>query len=428
MSQTEAEDRRHRLAADYREVRALTESLAAPLSPEDQTVQSMSDVSPTKWHRGHTSWFFETFLLRPELPGYRPFHPAFHYLFNSYYEAVGPRHARAERGLITRPGIEEVAEYRRHVDRAMDALVGADPGREVLDLVELGIHHEQQHQELLLMDVKHVLSCNPLHPAYVATPVDAGREPTKSGWIEHQGGPTAAGHDGRGFAFDNESPRHLSYLVPFALAERPVNCGEWLAFVEDGGYERPELWLSDGWATVQQLGWSGPLYWSPPGAEGPDGQAGEGWRVFTLGGERPLQATEPVCHVSYFEADAFARWAGCRLPTEHEWEAVAADRPVRGNLLARPAPHPEAAAPGAGDGQFYGDVWEWTASAYAPYPGFRPAEGAVGEYNGKFMVNQYVLRGGSCATPPGHVRPTYRNFFPAAARWAFSGVRLARDL
>jgi ergothioneine biosynthesis protein EgtB len=428
MSQTEAKDRRRRLAAAYRDVRTLTESLASPLSAEDQTVQSMPDASPTKWHLGHTSWFFETFLLGPELPGYRPFHPTFHYLFNSYYEAVGPRHARAERGLITRPGVAEVADYRRHVDAAMEELVADDPGRELLDLVELGIHHEQQHQELLLMDIKHVLSCNPLRPAYVATPAETADEPAKTGWIEQQGGPTAVGHEGTGFAFDNESPRHLSYLVPFAVAERPVTCGEWLAFMEDGGYERPELWLSDGWAVVQQQHWRAPLYWSPPGTEGPDGEADEGWRQFTLAGDLPLQVAEPVCHVSYYEADAFARWAGCRLPTEGEWETVAADRPVRGNLLARPAPHPAPAGPDGGDGQFFGDVWEWTASAYGPYPGFRPAEGAVGEYNGKFMVNQYVLRGGSCATPPDHLRLTYRNFFPAGARWAFSGVRLARDL
>jgi ergothioneine biosynthesis protein EgtB len=428
MSQTEAEDRKHRLATAYRAVRALTETLASPLSPEDQTVQSMPDVSPTKWHLGHTSWFFETFLLGPELPGYRPAHPAFHYLFNSYYETVGPRHARAERGLITRPGVAEVANYRRHVDRAMEVLVAAALGQEVLDLVELGIHHEQQHQELLLMDIKHVLSCNPLRPAYVATPVDTADEPAKAGWIEHQGGPVDVGYDGTGFAFDNESPRHLSHLVPFAVAARPVTCGEWLAFMEDGGYERPELWLSDGWAAVQQQRWTAPLYWSSPGSPGPDGAAREGWRQFTLAGELPLQETEPVCHISYYEADAFARWAGCRLPTEHEWEAVATGRPVRGNLLGREAPHPAPSARGAADGQFFGDVWEWTASAYAPYPGFHPAEGAVGEYNGKFMVNQYVLRGGSCATPPGHLRPTYRNFFPAGARWAFSGVRLARDL
>jgi ergothioneine biosynthesis protein EgtB len=440
MSQTE--ERRDQLTTRYREVRTLTESLAAPLSPEDQTVQSMPDVSPTKWHRAHTSWFFETFLLEHELAGYRPFHPAYEYLFNSYYEAVGARHPRPERGLVSRPGVAEVAEYRRHVDRGMAALLGSSPGGEVLDLVELGVHHEQQHQELLLMDAKHVLSCNPLLPAYVESAPAAPADAPKAGWIEHQGGPAAVGHDGNGFAYDNESPRHLHHLTPYAIADRPVSCGEWLAFVEDGGYARPDLWLSDGWAAVQQLGWTAPLYWraagdGATGSAGGDGSAGApggtagsgdgGWRVFTLGGERPLHPGEPVCHVSYYEADAFARWAGCRLPTEAEWEAIAADRPVDGNLLDRPAPHPAPCGPATGGG-FFGDVWEWTASAYSPYPGFRPAAGAVGEYNGKFMVNQYVLRGGSCATPPGHVRPTYRNFFPAGARWAFSGVRLARDL
>ncbi|MGH9092263.1 MAG: SUMF1/EgtB/PvdO family nonheme iron enzyme, partial [Acidimicrobiales bacterium] len=264
MSQTEAEDRRGRLAARYAEVRALTESLAAPLSPEDQTVQSMPDVSPTKWHRAHTSWFFETFLLEPELDGYRPYHPAYEYLFNSYYEAVGARHPRAERGLVSRPGAAEVADYRRHVDRGMAALLDGSPGGEVLDLVELGTHHEQQHQELLLMDAKHVLSRNPLRPAYARAAPEAPVDAPKAGWTEHQGGPVAVGHDGRGFAFDNESPRHLFHLAPYAIADRPVTCGEWLAFVEDGGYGRPELWLSDGWAAVQQLGWAAPLYWRQP--------------------------------------------------------------------------------------------------------------------------------------------------------------------
>jgi ergothioneine biosynthesis protein EgtB len=436
MAEADADNRRPELATRYRDVRALTETLAAPLSPEDQTVQSMPDVSPTKWHRGHTSWFFETFLLQPELAGYLPCHPAYPYIFNSYYEAIGARHPRAERGLISRPGAAEVTDYRRHVDQAMGELLSGTPGREVLDLVELGLHHEQQHQELLLMDVKHVLSCNPLRPSYspAATAPRETAEVAKPGWIEQQGGPVESGHDGQGFAFDNESPRHLVQLTPFALADRPVTCGEWLAFIDDGGYSRPELWLSDGWALVQQQRWTAPLYWTGPGAgtaSGPGGErstggSDEGWRVFTLGGERPVDPAEPVCHVSYYEADAFAHWTGDRLPTEAEWEAVAAGRPVRGNLLDPALLHPAVAE--GGDPQFFGDVWEWTASAYSPYPGFRTAAGAVGEYNGKFMVNQYVLRGGSCITPPGHLRATYRNFFPAAARWAFSGVRLARDL
>jgi ergothioneine biosynthesis protein EgtB len=386
------------------DVRAQTERLAAPLSAEDQTVQSMPDVSPTKWHRAHTSWFFETFLLEPRLPGYHVFHPSYGFLFNSYYEALGPRHARPERGLLTRPGIDDIARYRAHVDAAMGELLDGSnvDGVDVVDLatlVELGVQHEQQHQELLLMDIKHVLSCNPLLPTYdgeagpVPPPMTAGGP---LAWTEHPGGTVEVGHgQGGGFAFDNELPRHAALLQPFAIAERPVSCGEWLAFVDDGGYQRPDLWLSEGWGRVQAEGWRAPLYWVDDG----DG-AGGGWTVFTLRGPTPIDEHAPVCHVSYFEADAFARWSGARLPTEFEWEAAA------------PA--------GAGA------VWEWTASSYAPYPGFQPAAGAVGEYNGKFMVNQYVLRGGCCATPAGHARTTYRNFFPASARWAFSGLRLAR--
>ncbi len=423
MAQADTQDRRSRLTAHYGEVRGLTEALAAPLSPEDQTVQSMPDVSPTKWHLGHTSWFFETFLLQPELPGYEPCHPAYGYVFNSYYEAVGARHPRPERGLLSRPGAAEVLDYRHYVDRSMGELLAADLGPETLDLVELGLHHEQQHQELLLMDIKHVLSCNPLRPAYAPLTAAPGpaRAPAKAGWIEHQGGPVEIGHPSAGFGFDNEFPRHTCQVPAFAVADRPVTCGEWLAFIDDGGYRRPELWLSDGWAVVCDRRWDSPLYWSPPPEEG-----GE-WTVFTLGGERPVDLAEPVCHVSYYEADAFAHWSGGRLPTEAEWEAVAAAQPVEGNFLDPARLHPSSPDPGRRTSLF-GDVWEWTASAYSPYPGFRPAAGAVGEYNGKFMVNQYVLRGGSCVTPPGHIRATYRNFFPAGARWGFSGVRLARDL
>ena len=347
---------------------------------------------------------------------------------------MGARHPRPERGLISRPGVHEVAEYRDHVDRAMGALLdgggGSGDRQEVLDLVELGLHHEQQHQELLLMDIKHVLSCNPLRPSYAGgAPSPGGTDAPKAGWIEHPGGPVEIGHRGTGFAFDNESPRHTAQLIPFALADRLVTCGEWLDFIDDGGYTRPELWLSDGWALSRQLGWQAPLYWSPPG--GPGGE--DTWQVFTLAGERPVAPSEPVCHVSYYEADAFARWAGGRLPTEAEWEAAAAaaagtpgGAPADGGPAGAPALHPGPAEPG--DHQLYGTAWQWTASSYAPYPGFRAAPGAVGEYNGKFMVNQYVLRGGCCVTPPGHIRATYRNFFPASAQWAFSGVRLARDL
>jgi ergothioneine biosynthesis protein EgtB len=416
------------LACRYRDVRELTEELAAPLSPEDQTVQSMPDVSPTKWHRAHTSWFFETFLLVPGLPGYRPFHSDYGYLFNSYYEAVGARHPRPERGLLSRPGAAEVGKYRAHVDEAMERLLDRDLEPARAALVELGLNHEQQHQELLLMDIKHVLSCNPLRPAYAERPAPPPGRPAPLGWLDHPGGEVEIGHRGPGFAFDNECPRHPVRLAPFALGDRLVTCGEWRDFMADDGYARPELWLSDGWATVNAGGWQAPLYWSPDGA-------GD-WTVFTLSGERPVDPAEPVAHVSLYEADAYATWCHARLPTEAEWEAVAAataapdspgdpgDPGDPGRFLDRAALHPR---PAAGGPQLFGDLWEWTRSAYAPYPGFCPAPGAVGEYNGKFMVNQYVLRGGCCATPPGHVRPTYRNFFPAGARWPFTGLRLARD-
>ncbi len=402
----------------YREVRSLTEDLSAPLSPEDQTVQSMPDVSPTKWHRAHTSWFFEEFLLGPHDPGYRCFDDRFRYLFNSYYEAVGPRHPRPERGIVTRPGAEEVGAYRRHVDEAVERFLGRDQPVEVLGLAELGLHHEQQHQELLLMDIKHVLSCNPLDPVYR----QQARGPAATGsigWVEQPGGLVEVGHDGPGFAYDNESPRHPVHLQPFAIASRPVTNGEWMAFIDDGGYRRPALWLSEGWYAVQEHGWDAPLYWQ---------RDADRWTAFTLGGRHPVDPGEPVCHVSYYEADAFARWAGFRLPTEAEWETVAATQPVSGRFCEPEDLHPRAA--GADQGtvrQLYGEVWEWTASPYIPYPGFSPAPGAVGEYNGKFMVNQQVLRGGACVTPPGHIRATYRNFFPASARWAFAGLRLARS-
>lgn len=399
----------------YRRIRDCTEALAAPLSPEDQTVQSMADVSPTKWHRAHVTWFFETFVLAPNVAGYEPFHPRFGYLFNSYYEQVGERHARPDRGLISRPGAEEVGAYRRHVDAAMTRLL-ADPPVGVLGLVELGLHHEQQHQELLLMDIKHVLSVNPLEPAYRELPAGRVGPDRPMRWVEHPGGPVEIGHDADGFAYDNEGPRHTEWLEPFAIADRAVTNGDWLAFIDAGGYRRPELWLSDGWAAVTASRAIAPLYWRRE-----DGA----WREFTLGGPEPLDPSRPVAHVSYYEADAYARWAGARLPTEAEWEAVAAGRPVEGRTLDLCRLRPETGP--AGDLGLFGDVWEWTSSAYLPYPGFRPAAGAVGEYNGKFMVGQHVLRGGSCATPAGHVRSTYRNFFPPGAQWAFSGVRLARS-
>ncbi len=403
------------LAGDYQRVRALTEDLAFPLSAEDQTIQSMPDVSPTKWHRAHTTWFFETFVLRPNVRGYELFHPDYGYFFNSYYEAVGDRHPRDHRGLLSRPGVAEIAAFRNHIDHAMTGFLSDAVSPDTAALVQLGLHHEQQHQELLLMDIKHVLSMNPLEPAYSPC-ASVGSVARPLGWIEHAGGLREIGHHGVGFAFDNEGPRHRVFLEPFALADRPVSCAEWLAFVEDGGYQRADLWLSDGWALAQSGGWTAPLYWRPDGHD---------WREFTLAGRRALEPAQPVCHVSYYEADAFARWAGARLPTEAEWEVVASASPSSGRYLDVEYLHPRSSL----DGDLgLGDVWEWTGSAYLAYPGFRAAPGAVGEYNGKFMVNQHVLRGGSCVTPAGHVRATYRNFFPPSARWAFSGVRLARDL
>jgi len=396
-------------------VRARTLALVAGLSAEDMVVQSMPDASPVKWHLAHTTWFFETFVLVPHA-GRAPVNPDWGYLFNSYYDAVGPRHPRPRRGLLTRPPVAEVLAWRSAVDAALADLLEAEVPPAVLDLLELGLNHEQQHQELILTDVKHLLSGNSLRPAW-RTPADTAPGPVPPlGWVAHPGGLVEIGHGGGGFAFDNEGPRHRVWLEPFRLADRPVTCGEWLAFMADGGYRTPALWLSDGWALVQQQGWEAPGYWE---------QGEEGWTRFTLSGQRPVDPAVPVAHVSQYEADAFARWAGARLPTEAEWEAVAAahapedDTGFAEDDRADPAP---LTGP-----SWYGRVWEWTASAYLPYPGFRPAEGAVGEYNGKFMSGQMVLRGGSCATPAGHVRASYRNFFPPAARWQFSGLRLATD-
>ena len=400
------------LRAGFDEVRALTERLAALLSAEDQQVQSMPDASPTKWHRAHTTWFWEEFLLGPA--GTDPYDPAFRYLFNSYYEAVGPRQPRAQRGLVTRPSVAEVGRFREHVDAAVRGLLDRGLDDRQAGIVQLGLNHEQQHQELLVMDAKHLLAQHPFGPALVERAADDDPDPAPLSWRSVDGGLVAVGHDGTGFAYDNEGPRHRVFLEPFAVAERAVTNADWLAFMADGGYDRPELWLSDGWHTVQQAGWRAPGYWHER-----DGA----WRVFTASGVRPVRRAEPVCHVSFYEADAYARWAGARLPTEYEWEVAAASvADLRGELLDVGRLHP-----GVAGAHMVGDVWEWTASAYLPYPRFRPAPGAVGEYNGKFMCDQHVLRGASCATPRGHERLTYRNFFPAAARWAFAGLRLARS-
>ncbi|EQB31304.1 ergothioneine biosynthesis protein EgtB [Sphingobium ummariense] len=410
------------LAERFREVRALTDALAAPLSDADATVQSMPDASPAKWHLAHVSWFFETFVLRDHVPGYRPFDPHFAYLFNSYYEAEGPRHARPLRGMLTRPTLAEVCAYRRHVDEALMAAMGALPD-EARMLVTLGLHHEQQHQELLLTDIQHLLSLNPLEPALFDAPSALPAPvPETLHWIEGREGLVEIGDDGRsGFAFDCEGPRHRTVLHPHALAHRAVTNGEWAGFIEDGGYRTPALWLDEGWAWVRAHDVEAPLYWK---------RTERGWTRFALDGRRPVNPAAPVTHISFYEADAYARWAGGRLPTEAEWESAAQNvSPVGGTQLdGAYCPRPRAAEGTPALTQMFGDVWEWTGSAYRPHPGFRPAEGAVGEYNGKFMSGQFVLKGGSCATPRGHVRASYRNFFHPHQRWQFTGLRLAKDL
>jgi ergothioneine biosynthesis protein EgtB len=408
----------------YHAVRTQTEMLCEPLIPEDYVLQSMPDASPVKWHLAHTSWFFETFLLSPHQPGYRPFHPQYAYLFNSYYETVGPRWPRPQRGLLSRPTVEEVFRYRAYVDAYVRELLetaSAEVRQRAEGVLMLGLNHEQQHQELIVTDLKHAWSLNPLHPVYrPALPDEALLLPLS--WVELPVGCAEVGHSGDGFAFDHEMPRHPVMLHGARLASRLTTSREYQAFIADGGYERPELWLSDGWALRQAHGWTAPLYWQCDGAA---------WTVVTLAGLQPLRAEAPVCHVSFYEADAFARWAGRRLPTEQEWEVAAAGTAVTGHFLEggrfQPAttPVPEDRGPLH---QLYGDVWQWTASPYVAYPSYRPVRGALGEYNGKFMCNQFVLRGASCATPRSHARLTYRNFFPPDARWQFTGIRLAEDL
>jgi ergothioneine biosynthesis protein EgtB len=416
------EGRRSLWTDAYRSVRTSSEALCAPLSPEDYVIQTAPEASPAKWHLAHVSWFFETFLLKEYLSGYREFHPSYRYLFNSYYEQIGKFQPRQERGFLSRPGVAEIYRYRAHVDEHMLALlhgVGEDKWPTVLQRLEIGLNHEQQHQELLLTDIKLNLYANPLRPAYRGDLPETPKAPAPTvRWLEFPGGVYEIGHRGGGFAYDNEKPRHRVYLNGFRLASRPVTNGEFLAFMEAGGYDKPGFWLSDGWATVKNQGWSSPLYW-----ESIDGE----WRQFTLGGPRRLNPEEPVCHVSYYEAEAYAAWAGKRLPTEAEWEIAARRLPVAGNLRDSGRLQPAAAMPGDGLLQMYGDVWEHTASPYQPYPGFRPAEGALGEYNGKFMCGQMVLRGGSCVTPLDHIRTSYRNFFYPHERWQFQGFRLAED-
>ena len=408
------------LADRYREVRDHTEVLAAALRAEDQVVQSMPDASPTKWHRAHVTWFFETFLLKQFHPTYVELNPMYAFLFNSYYEAAGPRHTRTQRGMITRPTVEQVGDYRGHVDQAMLEMLSQPLPIEAVDLVVLGFHHEQQHQELLLMDIKHLFSLNPMAPAYyVDSPVPEVHKPTDVFWHRFEGGIHSMGHKSVEFSFDNELPQHDTLLQPFELADRLVTCGDWIEFIEAGGYEDPSHWLSDGWHTVNKNAWSAPEYWCDI-----DGQ----WMLFTLAGLRPVDPAEPVSHVSYYEADAFASWAGGRLPTEAEWEHGSATVSIPDDAGTRAFVHPAAAGPADGSlRQMFSELWQWTSSAYSPYPGFQVAPGAVGEYNGKFMVNTWVLRGGCVATPPGHIRASYRNFFVPAARWQFSGVRLARN-
>ena len=414
-----------RLLSRFHQIRDFSNALCANLEPEDCVVQSMPDVSPTKWHLAHTTWFFETFILKKFSPGYRSEIPQYAYLFNSYYNAAGDMHRRDLRGLISRPTVEEAKRYRASIDSHIDNLL-SKANEKLLDEIEpilvLGFHHEQQHQELLITDIKHVFAQNPLYPVFRATEIQSrGTAVSALQYVDFEEAIVEIGHHDQGFAYDNEEPRHRALVSAFSLASRPVTNGEYLAFIADNAYARPEFWLSLGWMTVNEQRWQAPLYWTKH--EG-------AWWNFTLSGFRPVEESEPVTHISYFEADAYANWAGARLPTEFEWERAAADRPIEGNFVDAEFFHPRALSNSANNKQLhqmFGDVWEWTRSAYSPYPGYRAAPGALGEYNGKFMCNQYVLRGGSCATSRSHIRRTYRNFFQPEKRWQFTGIRLARD-
>lgn len=409
---------RESLIERFRSVRARSEAICAPLETEDYQIQSIIETSPPKWHIAHVTWFFETFVLPHFEPRYQVFDDDFAYLFNSYYETVGAMHPRPARGLLSRPAVQCVFDYRAYVDQAVTALIDTANEQVFSDLafrIELGLNHEQQHQELLLMDIKHNLSVNPLRPAYREDLVHRTVPVRDARWIERSGELREIGHDGDGFAFDNETPRHHVLTRDHLLADRLITNGEYLEFIVDGGYDDPALWLADGWFLIRDKGWRHPLYWE---------QRGDEWHEFTLGGLRAMDPGQPVCHISYYEADAFARWAGKRLPLEEELESVLDEQPVSGNFVENDNLHPQTAG---GSGQWWGDLWCWTASPYSPHPRFKPLEGSMGEYNGKFMANQMVLKGGCCATPVGHVRASYRNFFYPHDRWAFGGIRLAAD-
>lgn len=412
------------ISSAYVKIRNFTEELVKPLETEDYVIQSIEDVSPPKWHLAHTTWFFETFVLKPHMKNYNEFHPKFLYLFNSYYETVGPYFPRPSRGNLSRPTVYDVYKYREYVDSHMlDLMCAADEGlwKAIKPIVELGLHHEQQHQELLLTDIKYNFSINPLEPVYSSKKVPQLIPEIPFTWHAYEGGLVDIGHEGNEFTFDNEGPRHKQWLQPYQIASRPVTNGEFKEFIDDQGYHKAQYWLSDGWNEIRKAGWAAPLYWEKIGDE---------WYYFTLSGFREIDWNEPVCHVSFYEADAFARWAGKRLPTEEEWEHTFSHVKKEGNFVESGYFHPVSSASCQGDSpsKGFGDVWEWTQSPYIPYPGNKPLEGGLGEYNAKFMCNQMVLRGGSCATSSTHIRLTYRNFFQPEKRWQFSGFRLAEDL